>query len=115
MKMISWPEALLWQHYVHAQLAAAASGLISGDMVGLAVGIADDSLTVHAVVSRLTDEVVEDLDDICFELDVLLEGKVPIKSELRVGFGPIGAWPPAGVHRIYVAKGARDAEAAGNL
>jgi hypothetical protein len=108
MKLASWPEDLLWQHYVCAQVAAAAAGLISDEMLALAVHIHEESVVVRAVVARRTDDVVEDLDDICFELDVLLEGHVLISAEIQVGLDPSGRLLPDGANRIYVAKGATE-------
>ena len=108
MKLSSWPESLLWMHYVHAQTAAAACGLIGPDLLALTVEIGEESVALRAVVSEPTDDVVEDLEEICFSLDVLLGGHAAITSEISVGFGPVGSWPPPGANRLYVAKGAHN-------
>lgn len=104
MNLSSWPESLLWMHYVHAQAAAAACGLIGPELLALTVNIGEGSVALHAVVAELTDEVVEDLDEICSSLDVLLDGHTAITSEISVGFGPVGSWPRPGANRLYVAK-----------
>jgi hypothetical protein len=96
------PDALTWQHYVVAQVARAAVGLISDDVVGLAVEISADAVVLHAALARQTDEVRDDLDHICFELDVLLDGHVAITHTETVL--PERPWPPAIWHPVYVAK-----------
>jgi hypothetical protein len=119
MKLSSWPEALLWQHYVHAQTAQASRGLISHDLLALAVEIGEGKVRLHIVVSQRSDEVLEDIDYICSDLDDLLEGHTLITAEVYLGFGA-GAEPGFGlleswarslrVIPIYVSKGALVAE-----
>ena len=118
-KLSSWPDALLWQHYVHAQTAQASRGLIGHDVLALAVEIGEGSVTLHAVVSQRTDEVLEDIDDVCSELDVLLDGHTLITAEVYLGlgvgteseFGLLEGWNQSlRVIPIYVAKHALEAE-----
>ena len=115
MNLSSWPEWLLWQHYVHAQVGAASLGLIGEELLAIAVQIGEGSVTLHVVVSQRTDEVLEDIDDICFDLDVLLDGHTKITAEVSVGFDADSAWrhrhgpdglQALGIHAVYIAKGA---------
>lgn len=96
------PTSPEWAFYVVTQVARAAVGLLSGDVLGFAVQIEADSVILHSAVTRLTDEVRDDLDHICFELDVLLDGHVAISHVESVGVDR--PWPPVGWHPIYVAK-----------
>lgn len=98
----SSPNSLAWEHYLVSQVARAAVGLLSRDVVGLAVEIDNDTVVLHAAVARVTDELCDDLDHVCFELDVLLDGHVRISHVESVGVDR--PWPPAGWHPIYVAK-----------
>jgi hypothetical protein len=92
-----------WEHYVVAQVARAAAGLIAADVVGLAAEITSDAVVLHAALEHFDDGLLDDLDHICFELDVLLDGHVQIShSETMWAQWP---WPRAGWHPIYVAKG----------
>ena len=75
------------------------------------------------MVSQRTDEVLEDIDDVCSELDVLLDGHTLIIAEVYVGFG-VGTESELGllerwnqssrVIPIYVAKRALESEVARN-
>ncbi len=96
------PNSPEWEYYVVTQVARAAVGLLSSDVVGLAAEIDADSVILHAAVARLTDELRDDLDHICFELDVLLDGHVAIGHDECIGVDR--PWPPPGWHPIYVAK-----------
>ncbi len=96
------PNSLAWEHYVVSQVARAAVGLLSREVVGLAAEIDSDTVVLHAAVARLTDELCDDLDHVCFELDVLLDGHVTISHVESIGVER--PWPPATWHPIYVAK-----------
>ena len=96
------PNSPAWEYYVVAQAARAAVGLLSSDIVGLAAEITDDVVTLHAAVTRLSEDLRDDMDHVCFELDVLLDGRVAIGHSESVGVDR--PWPPASWHPIYVAK-----------
>lgn len=106
MKKPSKPSeySLAWENYVVAQVATAAIGLISRDIVGLAAEIGWDSVVLHAALARMTDEVRDDLDEICDELDNFLEGHVVISHVEYIGAER--PWPPrrSSWVPIYVAK-----------
>jgi hypothetical protein len=99
----SWPEPLLWRHYVTAQAAHASVGLISDEVLALAVEIGADTVVFHAVVTQGSDKVLGDLDDLCFEMDALLAmPRVAIEFRHTVGYKE--AWPPEGTVPLYRAQ-----------
>jgi hypothetical protein len=100
-----WPESLQWQHFVTAQCACASVGLISKELLALAVEINEQEVVLHAVLARSSREVIEDLDEMCFDLDVLLDGHTRVSHQESVGFD--ASWPAPGTVPIYLAKGAR--------
>ena len=63
-----------WQAYVVAQTSGAMLGLISPAIRSVAVRIVDEGVELHFAVPANPEEVAQDIEDICFELDVRLEG-----------------------------------------
>lgn len=114
MNISTWPESLLWQNYIHAQVAQASLGLIGPELLVLAVKFDEGSVSLHIVVSNRSEEVIEDIDDIRSELDVLLGGHIEIASNVSVGFGIeenagfdlVHNWAESGIYPIFVAKDA---------
>jgi hypothetical protein len=100
------PDAPGWPFYIVAQVCRAAVGLLPSEVVGLAAEVTADAVVLHSVVTRSSDGLRDDLDHVCFELDVLLDGQVLISHEEHVAVDR--PWPPAGWHPIYVAKIGRD-------
>jgi hypothetical protein len=102
------PESSAWPFYVVAQVCRAAVGLLSSEVVGMAAEITADAVVIHSAVTRPSEELRDDLDHVCFELDVLLDGHVMISHEEHVGVDR--PWPPVGWHPIYVAKPGRESD-----
>ena len=102
---------LLRRNYLLLQTAQAALGLISADMLALAVEPRPDALVIHVAVSRETPELTEDLDDIVADLEAFLAGGPDQNSAIttRVHLGPPDAtWPGSTQALLYVAKPAND-------
>ena len=92
--------ATAWRNYVIAQVAQAALGLLSPAVQALACRINGDRVTLH-VVSQ--ENVEEDVEDICFELDVLLDGKIAISAVHHDDVSALD-WSDNGLCGIYSAK-----------
>jgi hypothetical protein len=71
-------QTLGWQAYVVAQTSSAMLGLLSPTIRSVAVRVLPDGVELHFAVPLSPDEVAQDIEDICFELDVRLEGHVLI-------------------------------------
>jgi hypothetical protein len=98
---------LLRRNYLLLQTGQAALGLISADMLTLAVEPRPDALVIHVAVSRETPELTEDLDDIVADLEAFLAGGPDQNSAIttRVHLGPPDAtWPGSTQALLYVAK-----------
>lgn len=99
--------ALLRRNYLLLQAGQAALGLISTDMLALAVEPRPDAVVIHAAVSRETPELAEDLNDIVAELEACLSGGPDQNSSIttRVRIGPPDAtWPGFAQALLYMAK-----------
>jgi hypothetical protein len=102
---------LLRRNYLLLQTGQAAFGLISADMLALAVEPRPDALVIHVAVSRETLGLTEDLDDIVADLEAFLAGGPDQNSAIstRVHLGPPDAtWPGSTQTLLYVAKPAND-------
>lgn len=62
-------------------------GLISTDVIAIAVGMERDRIELRFWVRRRTSELNEDIEDAVFELDALLSGEGPL-IESRIYDGP---------------------------
>ncbi len=91
-----------WPFYVVAQVCRASAGLLPSEVVGLAAEIAAGAVVLHSAVTRPSEDLRDDMDHVCFELDVLLDGQIAISHEEHVAVDR--PWPPAEWHPIYVAK-----------
>lgn len=82
--------ALLRRNHLLLQTSQAALGLISADILALAVEPRPDAVVIHTAVSRNTPELAEDLDDIAFELEAFLAGGPEQSSTVttRIHLGP---------------------------
>ncbi|GLY83762.1 hypothetical protein Airi02_016910 [Actinoallomurus iriomotensis] len=99
--------ALLRRNYLLLQAGQAALGLISADMLALAVEPRPDAVVIHVAVSRETPELAEDIDDIVSDLKAFLSGGPDQNSTItaRVHLGPPDAtWPGSTQALLYVAK-----------
>jgi hypothetical protein len=103
--------ALLRRNYLLLQTSQAALGLISADILALAVEPRPDAVVIHAAVSRDTPEIAEDLTDIAADLEACLSGGPDQNSTIttQVHIGPPDAtWPGYTQALLYVAKPAND-------
>jgi len=91
----------VWTSYVVAQIARAAVGLIGPGIKALGCAVATDSVVLHFVEAGERGCDREDLSDIAFELDVLLDGKVLIETVVH-GAEETLDW--AQLSPVYVAK-----------
>lgn len=90
-----------WENYVVVQLVQALLGLVSENVAAIAAQISTKAVVLHFAVKELSVETDDDIDHVCFELDVLLDGKVRISSTSKIG---TEWWPPHGSRRIYRSK-----------
>jgi hypothetical protein len=99
--------ALLRRNYLLLQTGQAALGLISADMLALAVEPLPAAVVIHAAVRRKTPELAEDLNDIVAEPEAFLSGGPDQNSTIttQVHLGPPDAtWPGSAQTLLYVAK-----------
>jgi len=66
------------QNYVVAQIAQAMLGLLEPGIRAVACRFRGNAVELHFAVPANPDEVAEDIEDISFELDVLLKGHTSI-------------------------------------
>ena len=71
---------LAWQNYVALQLTQAMLGLVSQSVTEVACRVRPDQVELHFVAS---DDISEDVEDIRGDLDVFLEGRVEILTEIH--------------------------------
>lgn len=77
--------SLAGANYIVAQTARAAVGLIGAGIKAVGCEAHADGVTLHfAIISRVETER-EDIEEIAFELDVLLEGHTPIATHVHEG------------------------------
>lgn len=91
---------LAWENYVACQVAQAALGLLSPSILDLACRIGQDSIELHLVAEG---DVVDDVENICFELDVLLEGAAQITTHIHPATSALD-WSDATLRGVYSAK-----------
>jgi hypothetical protein len=96
--------ALAWENYVVVQAVQALLGLVSGDVLALSAEISRGGVVLHFESAKVTDEVREDAEEACFELDVLLDGKVGVSAQCHEGLSQ--PWPSPGRRPIYLRKDA---------
>ena len=81
-------------------------GLISENMIAVAIQPGSDQVTLRFWVTRIDAVLEEDVDDAAFELDAQFDGMGPlISTEIHVGTPPIG-WHTWAGRMIYWAKAA---------
>lgn len=85
------------------QAVQASLGLVSLDVLGVSVEAGPGQVVLHFAVKRETEGVNEDVDDIIFELDALLEGSERLESRVYLG-APHENWPGRIWRLIYLAK-----------
>jgi len=98
--------ALEWENAAVLMTLEASQGLIGPDVAGMSVQITDDEITIHVCLRAYTEAVVEDMDDLVFELEALMAGVViPMPQVTVVAYvGPLDAsWPGHGHRRIFTA------------
>ena len=77
-------DRLDWQNYVTLQAVQALLGLISKDMEAVFVEVQESDVVLHFVVpAERESDCIEDIEDAAFELDVLLEGRTLIRTEVH--------------------------------
>ena len=91
---------LAWKAYVVAQAAQAMLGLLDVRVSAVACRVSIDQVELLFVASG---DVSEDVEDIRGELDVLLDGKVPIETEILQSPDRID-WSDKTLLGIYAAK-----------
>ena len=95
-----------WQNYVAAQTVQAMLALLSSRVSAVSFETSDATVRLYFAIPGATRDDIEDIEDICFELDVLLDGKVAIETDLFDGPGD-GTWPGRPLRGLYAAKGSR--------
>jgi hypothetical protein len=98
---------LHWGNYVVAQAAQAALGLVDKRIKAVGCRVTEEAIELHFAVPAPSPSVDEDIDDICFELDVLLGGKYLIVPKLHVGTSRLD-WSDSSLRGIYSAKSLED-------
>ena len=95
-----------WENYVVAQTAQALLGLVSPRLRAVAVQTDADreQVLLYFAMSECEDEDREDVSDVAFELDVLLEGHTRIGTDIYVG-SDLAQWPGRGKRLVFRAKG----------
>lgn len=85
------------------QAVQASLGLISQDVLGISVEAGSGQVVIHFAVKQNTEDMSEDISDIMFELDALLEGSELLISRIYLGV-PDENWPGRAGRLIYLAK-----------
>ena len=85
------------------QAVQASLGLVSPDVLGISVEARHSQVILHFAVKRKTPDIGEDIDEIMFEFDALLEGSEILKSRIYLGV-PDKNWPGRVGRLIYLAK-----------
>ncbi|MFE2413443.1 hypothetical protein ACFXDE_34420 [Kitasatospora sp. NPDC059408] len=91
------------------QALQATLGLITENVNAIAVQAAHDRIVLHFSISRNSPEFEEDVEDIEFDLDAILEGRVLIESQVHLG-PPDDSWPGRAWRLIYLANSRRSRE-----
>jgi hypothetical protein len=92
-----------WENYVVVQVIQALLGFVTCRMTSVSVRAERDLVTLFFAFDSHEPADSEDIEDICFELDVLLDGKVRIDSRIHVGADD-DAWDGYSFRRVYRAK-----------
>ncbi len=91
---------LAWQNYVVAQCAQAMIGLISHSIRQVGCVVTEQKVELRFFADR-SEDLLEDIDDICFELDVLLDSN----TEIAVSIDSESLdWSAPGLRGLYSAK-----------
>jgi hypothetical protein len=99
--------ALARRNFLVLMAGQAALGLISPDVVGVAVEPGTDEVVLHVAVLRRTPELHEDLNDLVGDFEGLLYGSPEpwSKVTLKVYEGPPdAAWPGRSHALVFMAK-----------
>lgn len=80
-------------------------GLVSPGMLGVAVELDGDVVTLHVAVESLDEETRDDVDDVVGDIEGLVwPARVEVRSNVHVG-GTNGAWEGRQHRLVYLAKG----------
>jgi hypothetical protein len=79
-------EALAWENTVVLAVVQAMLGLVSPALLGVAVEIDGETVTVHFAVPGLNEELTADIEDIVGDVEGLLWPLTPeVRSRVHVG------------------------------
>ena len=78
-------EGRSWTSYVIVQAARASVGLVGASVRAMGCVVRSDEVELHFAVVNATAAELEDIDEIAFELDVLLEGHTRIRTLVHDG------------------------------
>ncbi|MEC3958886.1 hypothetical protein VMT65_38035 [Nocardia sp. CDC153] len=100
-------DTLLRTNYLLVQASQAALGLISSEIVGMAVEPRPGAIVIHVAATRETPALAEDLDDIVSDLHALLSGgpeqNSVITTQVHLGW-PDATWHSGSYAPFYIAK-----------
>ncbi|MGX1809433.1 hypothetical protein ACWIGI_27250 [Nocardia sp. NPDC055321] len=100
-------DTLLRTNYLLLQVSQAALGLISSEIVGMAVEPRPGAVVIHVAARRETPALAEDLDDIVGDLEAFLSGgpeqNTVIITEVHLGW-PDATWTGGSYAPFYIAK-----------
>jgi len=92
------------ENHVVLMVLQALLGLVSSDLLGVAVRVEQDRVLLYFAVDALTPEVQEDIDDVVFETEVFLGRDVPVpEREISVGYPALG-WVGRNYRLVFLAK-----------
>ena len=97
---------IAWENYVAVQAVQAMLALLSRRVDAVSFEASDNEVLLFFAIPGVNADDLDDIEDICFELDVLLEGNVDIKTEVFDGPGD-QSWPGRWQRGLYAAKGSR--------
>lgn len=92
------------ENEVVVQLVQAMLGLISSRLRAVAVRVNETEISIFFLYHEIQPSDRDDVEDICFELDVLLEGKYYIITEIEWKV-PRSKWEGRNERGIFVTKG----------
>ncbi len=89
-------------------LVQAMLGNVSKDLLGVAVEVSEEVVRVHFAVAVLDDRIVEDVEDMLFELETQYYASQNARSpviEQQIHVGPVDQdWPGRRYRMVYFAK-----------
>ena len=96
-------DALGRENFLVLQTLQASLGLISPEISGISIQLDGERIVLYFAVRHGAAELEEDVEDIIFELDALLGGKIPLEARVYEG-RPNSDWPGRQYRLIYLAK-----------